>query len=344
MFSAIPGIEEWSALFDGRFPIEGASFVVLPVPWDLTSTYFSGSRYGPEAIMIASNQLDLYHPHYPDLIENECIAYIPPNDEFLKYSVEYRRDVVRIMDLISNGEEPSAELYLVRRRINDIHEAMNQWIQDSITDLLKDNRQVILLGGDHSVSLGYIRAVSQAINSFGILQIDAHMDLREAYQGFTYSHASVMYNALGCKEVKRLVQVGVRDISHEEMDLAKNSKGRICVFHDTEIREALYSGKTWQSIVRKIVNSLPKHVYVSIDVDGFDPSLAPHTGTPVPGGLSFEEWRYLMKALVDSGRHIVGADLVEVAPGKREWDGNVGARLLYSLMGYYALSWPYENA
>jgi agmatinase len=170
-----------------------------------------------------------------------------------------------------------------------------------------------------------------------VLHVDAHADLRVAYEGFTYSHASVLYNAAEtCPEITRLVQVGLRDLSEEEHAYAARSGGRIVQHHDVALAQARFEGEPWAAQVRRIVDPLPADVYVSFDVDGLDPTLCPHTGTPVPGGLSFQEAAALIGGVVRSGRRIVGFDLVEVAPGADgdEWDGNVGARLLYKLIGW----------
>ncbi|MDG1859194.1 MAG: arginase family protein, partial [Emcibacteraceae bacterium] len=170
--------------------------------------------------------------------------------------------------------------------------------------------------------------------SFGILQIDAHADLREAYEGFEQSHASIMYNILkSCPNMKRLVQVGIRDIAPSEVNLIKESEGRIQTFFDWDIKQRAFAGMSWAEQVRKIIDTLPQKVYISFDIDGLNPGLCPNTGTPVPGGFSLEEINYLFFTLLDSGREIIGFDLNEVSPGENdEWDANVGARALWNLV------------
>jgi agmatinase len=195
---------------------------------------------------------------------------------------------------------------------------------------LNQNKLVALLGGDHSTPLGLMQALSEKYSSFGILHIDAHADLREAYEGFEFSHASIMYNAIKLPQVTRLVQVGIRDYCVAENQLIK-SDARITTFFDREIKQSQFEGVTWSVTCDKIIEALPERVYLSFDIDGLDPKLCPHTGTPVPGGLEFEQSIYLIEKLVHSGRTIIGFDLNEVAPGNDEWDANVGARLLYRL-------------
>jgi agmatinase len=137
-------------------------------------------------------------------------------------------------------------------------------------------------------------------------------------------------------QVARLVQVGIRDLCEEEFDRIAASGGRIRTFFDSELAEARFAGETWSQQVLRMVEALPKDVYVSFDVDGLDPTLCPHTGTKVPGGLSFQMANALLAAVARSGRRIVGFDLTEVVPAGdgTEWDENVGARLLYKLIGW----------
>jgi agmatinase len=150
-----------------------------------------------------------------------------------------------------------------------------------------------------------------------------------------------MYNVLErLPAVSRLVQVGLRDVSEEEYDCIRGSKGRIRAYFDSDIARQLFTGEAFSNIVQSIVESLPERVYISFDIDGLDPALCPHTGTPVPGGLSFQQAAALLARVEESGRRIVGFDLNEVAPGPDgdEWDGNVGARMLYKMIGFTLLS------
>ena len=168
-----------------------------------------------------------------------------------------------------------------------------------------------------------------------MLHFDAHSDTRKAYQGFTWSHASILYNALeNIPEIKKVVQVGIRDFSEEEWDYCQSQKDRVSIFLDQTLKERQYSGTPFSKLAEEIVSALPEKIWISFDIDGLDPRFCPHTGTPVPGGLDFSQAVYLMNQTVDSGRKIIGFDLVEVAPdpsGVSEWDANVGARLLYKM-------------
>ena len=133
--------------------------------------------------------------------------------------------------------------------------------------------------------------------------------------------------------IEKLVQVAIRDYCDQEKEIINNSEGRMVVFYDRDNRRKMYEGTTWKSICDDIISQLPEKVYISIDIDGLDPKLCPNTGTPVPGGMEYEELMYLLNKVKQSGKEIIGFDLCEVSPGDDEWDGNVGARVLYHLCG-----------
>ncbi len=197
---------------------------------------------------------------------------------------------------------------------------------------LERGKIVGLVGGDHSTPYGLIRAVAEKEERIGVLQIDAHADLREAYEGFQHSHASIMHNVLAdISGVESLVQVAVRDLSEEEARRIE-ADPRITAFYDRTLANNRFEGMTWNEQCRRIVEKLPAKVYVSFDIDGLTPENCPHTGTPVPGGVTFNEAAYLLAAIPASGRKIVGFDLCEVVPAPADdWDANVGARVLYKL-------------
>jgi agmatinase len=207
---------------------------------------------------------------------------------------------------------------------------------DRCQQAMAQGKRVAVIGGDHSSPLGYFRALATKYPSFGILHIDAHADLRNAYEGFTYSHASIMFNALQIPQITRLVQVGLRDICQDEVDLINGSEQRVVAYYDATVQQRLYGGQNWLEICREIVAHLPQQVHISFDVDGLDPKLCPHTGTPVPGGLELEQAYCLFREVVKSGRQIIGFDLAEV--GDADWDGNVGARIVYKLANLLDLS------
>jgi agmatinase len=221
------------------------------------------------------------------------------------------------------------------KSLKDINEGgkfLTNWVFEHTLNLLEQGKLVGLLGGDHSTPLGFWKAIAKKHGSFGILQIDAHCDLRVAYEDFTHSHASVTYNALQeIPELERVVQVGIRDFSHGEWNYICNSNYRVVAFLDRDIKKRQYEGEHWAKICQEIIETLPQKVYISFDIDGLDPKLCPNTGTPVPGGLESEQVHYLFRQIHKSGRQILGFDLVEVGVSENNWDANVGARELWQL-------------
>lgn len=316
------------------FTCEEADTVIVPVPWDVTVSYADGTANGPEAVFNASFQVDLYEPD----LENAWKSGIAMDEIPLKLKAraeELRSLAVQYIDALTNGEDVDAdpEMQKILMTVNEGSAELNAWVKNRCLHWMKKGKRVGLLGGDHSTPFGMLQAQAEQHEEFGILQIDAHADLRVAYEGFTYSHASIMYNALSIPQVKRLVQVGIRDFCQQEKEIIDNSKGRVITFFDRDMRHEKYKGVTWHEITKRIIASLPQKVYISFDIDGLEPGLCPHTGTPVAGGLEFEQAGYLFTELVKSGKQIIGFDLNEVAPGPDgdEWDANVGARMLYRM-------------
>mgnify|MGYP003393524829 CR=1 FL=1 len=327
------------------FSCEEADIVLVPVPWEVTTSYGSGTSHGPLAIFNASFQVDLFHPEFPGLWQRG-IAMDGSPQALSEQSDALKREAKRVIhQLIEGGEGAGAAKAL--QLINEECAVMNEWVEARCGEWMDAGKLVGLVGGDHSTPLGLFRAQAARHKSFGILHIDAHMDLRKAYEGFTYSHASILYNALPIKQITSVVQVGIRDFCAEENDVMVGENGRVKVVRSADIRRQQFDGVHWREQCDAIIAELPQHVHISFDIDGLDPTLCPHTGTPVPGGLAFEEATYLLSRLAASGKRIIGFDLVEVAPGPREepasarasageWDANVGARLLWHLCGVMA--------
>jgi agmatinase len=218
--------------------------------------------------------------------------------------------------------------------VNHACETMCAWVKERTRHWQAQGKRVGVIGGDHSSPLGYFQHHAENHESFGLLVIDAHLDLRKAYEGFTYSHASIFHNALvQLPQIKTLVQIGIRDYCHEEKDFARMQGSRVHVYYERDMRQRLYRGETWDALCNEIVATLPDVVHISVDIDGLDPHLCPNTGTPVPGGLQYEELMYLLNTLRASGKTVIGFDLCEVSPGDDDWDGNVGARVLFQLCG-----------
>jgi agmatinase len=245
-----------------------------------------------------------------------------------------RADAEKIIEVGGRiGDDKALQAALAS--VNDAGAQLNRHVYEQVDRQMRAGKLVGVLGGDHSVPFGAIARMAETYAEFGVLHVDAHADLRPAYEGFEWSHASIMFNVIRkIPQVKRLVQVGIRDFAKVEVDVVNNASGRISVHHDATLAERQVAGDTWKTICDAIVSELPKRVYISFDIDGLDPKLCPSTGTPVPGGLSFQQAAYLIKRVVQLGKTIIGFDLNEVVPNADEWDANVGARILYKLCGW----------
>ena len=319
-----------SGIFGLDCPADDAAIILLPVPIDATTSYGHGTCDGPNAILNASRQVDLYDIDTGKPYQSG-IHMLPESTELRRLNTEVREMVASQR----HGETTAAVL----ERVNQVGETVNTWVYQQTCAWLEKGRIVGVVGGDHSVPFGAIKAFTEHFPQLGVLHFDAHADLRDAYEGYTWSHASIMHNVLAHTGLQKLVQVGIRDFCEQELNAIRDSKKRVMAFFDRDIANMLFVGNPFQKVIDQIVAELPQSVYVSFDIDGLDPLLCPHTGTPVPGGLSFNQACAVLSAVTRSGRRIVGFDLNEVAPGPDggEWDANVGARLLYKLCGHSLL-------
>lgn len=334
------------AIRNGQFlgldvSLQDARMVLLSLPWDVTTSYRPGTVNGPEAVLNASYQLDLYSPYLENVADVKLHTLELP-EIWRKKSAEARKDAEAYIHFLEEGGDPSdsPEMQDKLAACNRICRELHAWSQKIAAEHLRAGRCVLTLGGDHSVSLGPIRAAAEHYGELSVLHFDAHADLRAAYEGFEDSHASIMFNVMRDPKVTRLVQVGIRDVSEFEIAFIQKDK-RVKTFFDWTLKEREGAGESWKSICEDIVSQLGPKVYISFDIDGLDPKLCPNTGTPVPGGLEMHQATQLIQAVVKSGRQVVGGDLVEVAPGTdNEWDGNVGARTLFQMMIATAATLP----
>ncbi len=329
-------------IFGLPFGEEEARLVILSVPWEVTVSYNAGTARAPEHIFKASLQVDLFDPEIKDAWRQGY--FMRSSDKKILMKSDYlRKEAELYINYIAEGEDVNNNKFMCKtlKEVNAGGIYLNNWVYDQTKELMAAGKLVGLLGGDHSTPLGYFKAIAEKHGDFGILQIDAHCDLRKAYENFVYSHASIMYNALAeIPELKKIVQVGIRDYCEEEWDYIKANKERVNTFFDSNIKERLYEGDTWQNITDQIIERLPQKVFISFDIDGLDPKLCPHTGTPVQGGFETEQIFYLFKKLLRTGRQIVGFDLNEVGISREEWDENVGARCLFKLCNLLIASNP----
>lgn len=321
-----------------------SKIVLLPVPWEVTTSYGSGASHGPTLVRQASEQIDLFDLDTGKAYEEGYFMREFPNDLKAKNDTfkEKAQKVIELKTTLSDDEKTIAQL---TKEVNVACQEMTDWVRAQSESILNQGKILGLVGGDHSTPFGAIQAVSKKYKGdFGVLHIDAHADLRIGYQGFTQSHASIMYNVMTHEtKPKKLVQVGIRDFCEEEYNFSQE-RPDIKTFFDLELKKKLLSGTLWSQLCQEIVNELPNNVYISFDIDGLDPVFCPNTGTPVPGGMSVDQIFYLFETIVKSGRTIISFDLNEVSTGgldpaeADDWDGNVGARILYKLCGWSIIS------
>lgn len=314
-FDANNSGEEYGGLFALPFSIEEAAAVIVPVPWDATSSQDRVASGAPNAVFAASKFVELFDPVYGAIYE-AGIAIDTARSEVEAHNKS-------AIALQANGSVDTAQLDAICEQVNEI-------IYDQVAAHLREGKRVGVLGGDHSVSYGSIKAHLERFPELGVLQIDAHCDLRNGLDGVRYSHASIMYNVIESLRPVSLVQVGVRGLCDFEAKYARRTPG-IKTYFDADLRGSRAEGESWSSLCERIVSGLPDDVYISFDVDGLEPAACPHTGTPVPGGLGYNDALHLLYHLVKKGKTVIGFDLVEV--GADPFDAGIGAHLLYQLCG-----------
>lgn len=312
---------------------DDSKLVLLTVPWEVTVSYGAGTARSPEHMLKASMQIDLFDPDMPNGWRQGF--YMRPTERKILMKSDYlRKEAELYIAFIAQQEDITENKFMCKslKDINEGSEMLNKWVYEQSKELLDKGKLTALVGGDHSTPLGFYKALGEKYGSFGILQIDAHCDLRKAFEGFKYSHASIMYNALEeIPAISKLVQLGVRDYCEAEWEYVCNSEYRVITYFDQEVKERQFAGETWDHLTDEIISHLPQQVYFSFDIDGLDPKLCSTTGTPVFGGYEAHQILYLFKKIINSGRKLIGFDLVEVGVGEDSLDTNVGARILWKM-------------
>lgn len=280
--------DNFLGLLESDADYEKARYAVLPIPYDATVSFQTGTRKGPRAIITASQQVELFDDEYGREFCDSGVATLTP--------------------VGVNLSDPKA---------------MHEDIYQTARKVVRDGKFLIGLGGEHSITSGLVRAVMGKHKKLSVLQIDAHADLRDSYEGTPYSHASAMRRVLDLGA--SVVPVGIRNYSLEEHRFMQKNKFR--PFSVRETRE----NSDW---MMQAIDSLQENVYVTIDIDGFDPAYAPGTGTPEPGGLDWFQVTDLLKATA-MARRIVAADVVEVSPlpGSAQTEF-LAAKLIYKLIAH----------
>ncbi|MBP9673873.1 MAG: agmatinase family protein [Bacteriovoracaceae bacterium] len=319
------------------FTEKKSQVIFIPVPWDATTSYKAGASHGPHAILKASQQMDLFHASFGKFYS--AGLFMQPLDKKIKNLNKKTRELAQ--EIMQETEENLSSKKVLKQilEVNKSCAELTAWVYAKCVEAFKNKKTPIIVGGDHATPLGAIRAYAEKFSDLTILHFDAHSDTRKSYMGFTESHASIMYNVMtSIPQVKKLVQVGIRDFCEEEY-LFTEKHPKIKVFYDRDLKRAEHMGTPWIDSCEKIIKELSHNVYISFDIDGLDPRFCPNTGTPVAGGQDFSQIITLLAMLKDSGKKLVGFDVVEVAPAKHDdWDANVGMRLMYELTGVHLVT------
>ncbi len=320
------------ALFGLSTKYEDAHIVVIPVPWEVTTSYGSGASLGPEAILKASPQLDLYSYDKDNKIKKSPIFFLSIDKTLKNKNLEMKKLSQDIIATLDKGESLSPQQHNNLNAINGESESVNTYVYTQAQKIMEDGKTPVVVGGDHSSPYGLIKLLSEKQEAYEILHIDAHLDLRDSYQGFKHSHASIMKNVLGLNNPpKNITSIGIRDFCEEEMNIVKSNK--LNCLTDFELANQLFAGKSFQACIQEHLSVIKHPVYISFDIDGLSPDFCPNTGTPVAGGLSFNQALFVLN-WVKQHHKVIGFDLCEVSPSpdlNDEWDGNVGARILFNL-------------
>lgn len=332
------GVGQEGKLFGLPFDQETSEVIVIPVPWDVTTSFKGGASLGPEAILRVSSQIDLFLHRIPDAWKLG-ISMLPIDEEWIlknNQARKYAREYIKFLEG-KTVQLSDKDIEIILQNINSLSRNINDWVWVKAKDILSANKIPVVLGGDHSSPYGLMKAISEVYDDFGVLQIDAHADLRPSYEGFEFSHASIMDNLLKLDKVGQLVQVGVRDFCEQEKNIM-DSHPKIKTFYDAFMARERFEGATWARQVDQIIESLPDNVYITLDIDGLEETYCPATGTPVPGGISFNQLIYLFDRLMESGKRIIAFDICEVSGADGEWDAIVASRLLYYLTNITAVT------
>lgn len=318
-------------LFGSSLGFDGSQLVIIPAPWEPTTSYKGGTSHAPNLIRQASHQMDYFHEIYVGAYR-KGIHYQDVHPEIQPLHKEALKLCADIQDQLTRPEGPSKTIASDLERANQLSQNFNDIIYTESKKILDANKTPALFGGDHSCPYGLMKALSEKYEQWSILHIDAHFDLRIAYQGFEHSHASIIYNSTKLPNPPdKIAHVGIRDFSESEFNYAKQNKH--FSWTDKVLKKQEFEGKSWSETVKEILKHLGQNVYISFDIDGLDPQYCPQTGTPVPGGLSYNQAMLLIEE-TSKTHSIIGFDLVEVASENGDydsWDINVGTRLLFEL-------------
>jgi agmatinase len=328
-----------AGIFGLPFTFEEAQLVLLPVPWEVTTSYGNGTSLGPDAVYECSRQIDVTHADTGRAYEKGMFWLNKKQADWKALNDKLKPMAVKIKNHLETGSELVGGFLQMQEQINSQGAEFHNDVYQTCKEILQQNKLLGIVGGDHSAPFGALRALSEKYKGdFTVIHVDAHADLRKAYQGYEFSHASIMRNVMEHGLAKKLIQLGIRDYCPEEAEFIESRKD-ITTYYDRATKRRLAKGESWISICEDVLKQIPtQNVYFSFDIDGLNPALCPHTGTPVPGGLDYDQAIELFNFIYSHKKRIVGFDLCEVSPPAPEeldgWDGNVGSRVLYNLCCY----------
>lgn len=316
-----------------------SKLTILPCSWEPTTSFKKGCKNGPKALFEASKQMDLYHPYFKNIYQKGISWFEELESEVAPLNEKASKLCNTIQNLLDKDQTPLSEDI---EEVNKLSDTFNDLVYKKTHKLLNANKKVSLVGGDHSCPFGLIKALSEFHKEpFSIVHVDAHFDFRDSYQGFTYSHASIMHNVVTkLKNPPKIFQIGIRDFCKSELNFANENSTFLL---DQELQKRKLEGQNFSSLLDDLFKNLDEKIYISFDIDGLSPEFCPNTGTPVPGGLSYSQAQFMLERLHKKGHELIGFDLVEVSPNKslapfgEGIDEVTAVRLLYSL-SCFALS------
>jgi len=276
--------KNYAGISDEFAQLEKSKIILIPVPYDATSTWGKGADKGPDAFLEASENMELYD------IETDSEVY---------------KQGIHLTEPITENSSPEA-------MVNEVHNITK--------DFIKRNKFVTLFGGEHSISIGSIRAFNECFDNLTVLQIDAHADLRESYEGTKFNHACAVYEA---SQTTNLIQVGIRSMDAIEKTVMDDEK--------TFFAHDMIADEYWSD---KVIEAMTDNVFITFDLDAFDPSIMPSTGTPEPGGLLWYETIEFLKQVFED-KNVVGFDIVELCPNENDRSSDfLAAKLYYKMLSY----------
>lgn len=318
--------------FCDNTPTDKADVVIISTPWSVTSDFGRGATYTPDAIIEASVKSGIY-----DALSGVSLAgrisTVEINYDIQELSEHLGREAERVKHYGADASSLMTEHYA--RKVAHIDEGfatMQQSTYEEVKRYAEQGKCVAVIGGDHSVAYGAVKAIAECHGGVGVLFIDAHADFCQG-EPFRFTHRSIARNIIeDISLVERLVAVGVRDISPEEA-LSIESSPKSEIFLAERLASERFEGRSWGELCREIVERLPQQVYISFDIDALKIEFCHNTNAPVPGGMTFDEVIYLINSVVESGRKIVGFDISEIVPNlEYTMDATVGARLLSKMI------------